>query len=75
MANGKTKKKNYKNVEILWPRNTWGKIVGGPLCDGEKAKKGGEYTGSTPAFFVTHHATCVHTIRQQRDVRVRKLIT
>ena len=31
MANGKTKKNNYKNVEILWPEKTWRKIVGDPL--------------------------------------------
>ena len=37
MVNGKKKKK--KKVEIPWPKKTCGKIVGGPLRDGEKKTK------------------------------------
>ena len=56
MANSKTKQKQTKNVEILWPKKTWRKIVGDSLCDGEKNKKNsGEYTGLTPVFPATHH--------------------
>ena len=60
MANGKTKTKNYRNVEIRGRK----KRVGDPLWDGEKkTKNSGEYTGSTPAFSATHHAA-------QRELQV-----
>ena len=62
------KRQNYKDVEIVWPKKTWRKIVGGPLWDGEKeTKNSGEDTGSTPAFSATHHAAprevqvCTHS--------------
>ena len=56
-------------MEILWPKETRSKIVGGPLWDGEKKTKNSEeYTGSTPACSATHHAA-------QRGVRVCMVIT
>ena len=45
MANSKTNTKNYQNVEILWPKKTWEKNVGGPLWDKEKKQK---IEGSVP---------------------------
>ena len=68
MANGKTKQKNYKNVEIPRPKTTWSEILGGPLWVEKKNKSSGEYTGSTPAFSATHHPA-------QREVRVCMVIT
>ena len=69
MANGKRQTKNYKNVEIMWPKTTWRKIVGGPSWDGEKYQKvAGEYTGSAPAFSATRHAA-------QKEVQVASMYT
>ena len=57
MASGKTKTKNYKNVEIPWPKKTSSKIVGGPLRDGEKKKKAGSIPGQPGLFLppITPH--------------------
>ena len=48
MANGKTKTKNCKNVEILWPKKTWGKIVpvGDPIVYYGMEKKNKKIAGS-----------------------------
>ena len=49
MANGKNKKK-HRNVEILWPKKTWRKIVGDPFWDGGKKKKRGSVPGRPRRF-------------------------
>ena len=73
MVNGKTKTTNTKRGNSV-AEKTWRKIVGGPLWDGDNPQKSGEYTGPTPAFSATHHAVCMHMIRQQREMRVCMLI-
>ena len=55
------KKNKYKNVEIPWPKTTWGRIVGGPLWDGEKNKKRGIYRVN-PAFSATYHYHAACTV-------------
>ena len=51
MANGKTKqnktKQNNRNVEILWPKKTWRKFVGGLTLYGTEKKKQ-KIAGSMP---------------------------
>ena len=75
MANGK-KIQKYKNVETPWPQITWGKVVGGPLWDGEKNEKNeGSIAGQLRRFRppITPH---VHAYDMQlREVRACMVIT
>ena len=53
---------------ILWPKQTWDKIVGGPKSDGEKNKnKAGSISGQ-PRQFACPSSRMNAYVRQQSEV-------